>query len=186
MRRGLNAILDAAWTLVWIAAALGAVLLIAFVVNSFWPSNWTFWHDRDYNKVVTIKDFIRTRDFEPNQAHKARVQKLPSGDYRVTIFKGKEAVVLTLPSEKVNVVPAAVTQTVATLVYNYNPLFSEYAHTEINTRTRVDNPYAPHSGGDAANAEMAQLTQLSLGELLEIDLHVVAVKAPLAVYKVIK
>lgn len=155
--------------------ALGIVVAAMAIVLLFagWPWSWTW--DRDFNRTVTVKNFIRIRQFEPNKTHRAQAEKLANGDYLVTLYKGpgdREGLHMTLPSEKVNIVKGDGNTSLARLVYNKVPLFSDYADE------RVDDWRAPHSGGDDANRKIKELQQLSLGELLKVDLRVVNVTIP--------
>lgn len=170
---------------------LGALLLVLWAINSVWDNS--LWGDHDYNKVVQPRDFLVARGFNPDIRHRVMaaqtVDEGKSLDFTVNVGSGgRRAIDVLVPTKgKINyiVVPDG-KKMYARFVYNYDPLWSTYTYRAA-FKIRVDDPYAPHSGGAAAEDLMLDYDHAGLGELVANDsLHAVTFTVTRTVYDRIK
>jgi len=172
------------WHWLAFAAVLLALLVAADWIWNSWPFGGHSSASPQGTRVVTIQDFTKSRGIDTRRPLHARYALQANGSYAVWVRRGTDQWVglhLQPTTQVVIAKNGGFKAAMATLTYNYRPLYTVPVHVKIGdsyTTPRFNDPFGPHSGGGAISQLIAGYNEKPAGWLASEDLRVVTIRTP--------
>lgn len=167
----------------WAGALLAAVLIAALaaalaILLYNWVSDSNGSPAGNNIRAVQVSDFMAARGVNVHRRMPASYTRLADGDYLVTVHRNAHQVFhLKLNPERVNVVHGNYSRVTASLVYNHDVLFTQERYAG-SYAVRVNDPFAPHSGGSATRDLINQYNRMPIAVLARQHLMLVVIRVP--------
>ncbi|HET7528665.1 MAG TPA: hypothetical protein VFJ84_00340 [Candidatus Saccharimonadales bacterium] len=167
----------------WAGSLLAAVLIAALaaalaILLYGWAAGFNNGTPDTNVRAVQVSDFMATRGVNVHRRIPASYTRLADGNYLVTVHRNAHQVFhLKLSPERVNVLHGKYSRMTAALVYNHDVLFTQERY-HGSYGVRVNDPFAPHSGGSATRDLIDRYNRMPIAVLARQHLRVVVIRAP--------
>jgi hypothetical protein len=172
---------DFAFDAVWVVICAAIIATIAIGINAIWPSNWNPWADHDFNREVTVQNFLQVRGWNPNTPHAVCAVTKASDNtaFMITLNARNgcgQTIKIVVPAENVRIADARR----ASAVFSYNRVvyFKDYRDDSVMDWR------SPNSGGKYQTVKTMGFK--TMAQLIETDLHGVVLRLPPQVIAALK